>query len=200
MRHLGMQVRGTSPRGGLDDLLQERARCGRCVLDSMGRDSIHWYQPHSWLAECVRCADFLCGLEKRVPILCLRPGLEVVKGDVREFMAERCAIDHVADSIEPLVHLDGVLTHALANDVQRDLEIGERATGDTREDGEDVVARELVASEVEALACKAAWSLKEANGDGADVRNGDLRELSLRRQRPGVDALGELLFGEKEVL
>jgi hypothetical protein len=54
----------------------------------------------------------------------------------------------------------------LADDVQRDLEIGERATGDTREDGEDVVARELVAPEVEALACEAAWVLEEANGDG----------------------------------
>jgi hypothetical protein len=47
----------------------------------------------------------------------------------------------------------------LADEVQRDLEIGEWATGDTGEDGEDVVARELVAPEVEALACEAAWVL-----------------------------------------
>jgi hypothetical protein len=43
MRHLGMQVRGASRRGGLDDLLQERARCSGCVTDCMGRDSTHRY-------------------------------------------------------------------------------------------------------------------------------------------------------------
>src|SRR5258708_1706890 len=76
------------------------------------------------------------------------------KSDLGGLAAERCAIDREADTVEPLVHLGAVLTHALADDVQRDLEIDERATGDTREDGEDVVARELVAPEVEALAAK----------------------------------------------
>src|SRR6516165_5837951 len=141
-----------------------------------------------------------CALEERVPILCLCPRLEVVEGDVGELTAERCAIDRVADTVKPLVHLGAILTHALADDVQRDLEIRERATGDTREDGDDVVARELVAPEVEALACEAARVLEEANGDGPDVRNGDLRELSRRRERRGVDALRELLFAEEEVL
>ena len=125
-----------------------------------------------------RSRHILCALEKRVPILCLRPRLEVVEGDVGKLTAERCAIDRVADAVEPLVHLGAVLTHALADDVQRDLEIGERATGDAREDGDDVVARELVAREVEALAREAAWVLEDANGDGPDVRDGDLRELS----------------------
>ena len=101
-------------------------------------------------------------MEERVPILCLRPRLEVVKGDVGELTTERCAIDRVADTVEPLVHLGAVLTHAFADDVQRDLEIGERAADDTREDGEDVVARELVAPEVKALACEAAWVLEKA--------------------------------------
>jgi putative ABC transport system substrate-binding protein len=178
-------------------------RSGR---DAAGASSTVWVgldssvSPHSWLAECVGCADVLCALEEHVPIPCLRPRLEVVEGDVGELTAERCAIDRVADTVEPLVHLGAVLTHALADDVQRDLEIGERATGDTREDGEDVVARELVAPEVEALACEAAWILEEANGDGPDVRDGDLRELSRRRERRGVDALRELLFAEIEVL
>ena len=85
-----------------------------------------------------------------------------MEGDVGELAAKRCAIDGVADPVEPLVHLAGLPTHALADDVQRDLEIGERATGDTREDGEDVVARELVAPEVKALACEAAWVLEKA--------------------------------------
>src|SRR6266567_1133324 len=115
--------------------------------------------------------DVLCALEQRVPILCLGPRLEVVEGDVGEFAAERCAIDGVSDTVEPLVHLGAVLTHALADDVQRDLEVGERATGDAREDGDDIVAREVVAREVEALACEAAWVLEEANGDGPDVRD-----------------------------
>ena len=123
-----------------------------------------------------------------------------MKGDVGELTAERRAIDRETNTVEPLVHLGAVLTHALADDVQRDLEIGERATGDTREDGEYVVARELVAPEVEALACEAAWVLEEANGDGPDVRDGHLRELSRRRERCGVDALRQLLFTEIEVL
>jgi hypothetical protein len=123
-----------------------------------------------------------------------------VEGDVGELTAERCAIDRVADTVEPLVHLGAVLTHALADDVQRDLEIGEQATADTREDGDDVIARKLVAPQVEALACKTARVLEEANGDGPDVRDGDLRELSRRRERRGVDALRELLFAEMEVL
>ena len=101
--------------------------------------------------------------------MCLRPRLEVVKGDVGKLTAERCAIDREADAVEPLVHLDPVLTHALADDVQRDLKISERATGDPGEDDEDVVGRELVATEVEALAREAAWILEDANGDSADV-------------------------------
>ena len=39
-----VQVQRTSRRGGLDDLLQERARCSACVLDCMGRDSTHRYR------------------------------------------------------------------------------------------------------------------------------------------------------------
>ena len=87
----------------------------------------------------VGCADVLCALEECVPILCLRPRLEVVKGDVGKLTAERCAIDREADTVEPLVHPGAVLAHALADDVHRDPEIGERATGDTREDGADVL-------------------------------------------------------------
>jgi hypothetical protein len=112
-----------------------------------------------------------------------------VEGDIGELTAERRAIDGVADTVEPLVHLGAVLTHALADDVQRHLEIGERATGHTGEDGDDVVARELVAPKIEAPACEAARVLEEANGDGPDVRDGDLRQSSRRRKRRGVDAL-----------
>jgi hypothetical protein len=119
-----------------------------------------------------------------------------VEGDVGEITAERCAIDRIADTVEPLVHLDAVLTHALADDVQGDLEIGEWATADTPEDGDDVVASKLVAPQVEALACKAARVLEDANGDGPDVRDGDLREPSRRRERRGVDTLRELLYTE----
>src|SRR6266436_78379 len=156
--------------------------------------------PHPWLAECGGCADVLRAIEEPVPILCLRPRLEVVESDVGELPEERCAIDREADPLEPLVHLGAVLTHALADDGQRNLEIGKPATGDTREDGEDVVARELVAPEVEALAREAPWVLEEANGDGPDVRDGDLRERSRRRERRGVNALRELLLAEIEVL
>jgi hypothetical protein len=142
----------------------------------------------------------LCALEKRIPILGLCPRLEVVEGDVGKLTAERCAIDREADTVEPLVHLGAVLTHALADDVQRNLEISERATGDTRKDSDDVVACELVTPEVEAPACEPAWVLEKTNGDGPDVRDGDLREQSRRWERRGVDALCELFFAEMEVL
>jgi hypothetical protein len=82
----------------------------------------------------------------------------------------------------------------LSDDAQRDLEIAERATGDTREDGDDVIAREVVAREVKALAGEAAWVLEEANGDGPDVREGNLRELSRRREWRGVEALRQLFL------
>src|SRR5882724_5058293 len=142
----------------------------------------------------------LGALEKHVPILRLRPRLEVVKGDIGELTAERRAIEREADTLEPLVHLGAVLTHALADDVRRNLEIGKRATGDAREDSDDVVAREFVAPEVEAFAREAPWVLEEANGDGPDVRHCDLRERSRRREWRGVNALRELLLAEIEVL
>ena len=89
-----------------------------------------------------------------------------MEGDVGELTAERCAIDRKSDTVEPLVHLGAVLTHALTDDVQRNLEISERATRDTREDSDNVVACEFVTPEVEASACEAVWVLEEANGDG----------------------------------
>jgi hypothetical protein len=55
-----------------------------------------------------------------------------VEGDAGELTAEHCAVDREADAVEPLVHFGAVLTHALADDVQRDLEIREGATGHTR--------------------------------------------------------------------
>jgi hypothetical protein len=46
-----------------------------------------------------RTRHILSALEKRVPILCLRPRLEVVKGDVGELTAERFAIDREAEGV-----------------------------------------------------------------------------------------------------
>src|SRR4029077_14021521 len=53
--------------------------------------------PRSWVAECVGRAVVLGALEKRVPILRLRPRLEVVKGDVGELTAECRAVEREAD-------------------------------------------------------------------------------------------------------
>ena len=106
-----------------------------------------------------------------------------MENNVGKFAAKRCAIHRKTYAVEPFVHLDGILAHALADDIERDLVIAKRATGDARENGEGVIPRELVAREVEALACEAPRVLEEANGDGPDVRDGDLRELSGRRQR-----------------
>ena len=77
-----------------------------------------------------------------------------MEGDVGELTAERGAIHGKTDAIEPFVHLDCILAHALADDIERDLVIAKGAAGDTREDGEGVIPRELVAREVEALPAK----------------------------------------------
>src|SRR5260370_12390765 len=78
----------------------------------------------------------LCALQKRIPILRLRPRLEVVEGDVGKLTVERGAIHRKADAVEPFVHPGGILAHALADDIDRDLVIAKRATGDTRENGD----------------------------------------------------------------
>lgn len=126
------------------------------------------------LRDCAGVA--LSASKKRVPVLRRRPGLEVLEGDIGELAPERGAIEAVADPVEPSVHLDHILAHPLPDDVERDLGIVERPARDAGEDGGDLVARKVVAPEIEALAGEAARILKEANGDGADVRDGDLGE------------------------
>jgi len=56
------------------------------------------------------------------------------------------------------------------------LVVAERASGDARENCENVVPRELVAGEVEAPTRKAGWIFEDANGNRPDVRDADLRE------------------------
>src|SRR5260221_1785107 len=106
-----------------------------------------------------------------------------MESDVGKLTAERGAIHRKADALEPFVHFDGILAHALTDDIEWDLEIGEGTAGDAREDGDDFVARELVASKIEAPAYEAVWVLEYAYGGGPYVRDGDLRELPRRRKR-----------------
>ena len=107
-----------------------------------------------------------------------------MEGDVGKLTAERGAIHRKTDAVEPFVHPNGILAHALADDIERDLVIAEGAAGDAREDGEGVIPRELVAREVEALAREATGVLEDANGDRADVRDRNLRERPCRRRAP----------------
>ncbi len=123
-----------------------------------------------------------------------------MEGDVGKLTPERGAIHRKTDKVEPFIHPNGILAYALADDIERDLEIAKGAAGDTREDGEGVIPRELVAREVEALAREATGVLKDANGDRPDVRDGNLRERPRRRERRRVDPFSELLFYEIEVL
>jgi hypothetical protein len=92
-RHAGS--RGV-PSGGLDDLFQERPAMRRGRPRLCGLVSGPSVSPRSRVAECVGRALVLSALEKRVPILRLRPRLEVVKGDVRA--AERRAIEREGSS------------------------------------------------------------------------------------------------------
>src|ERR1700722_13561743 len=63
---------------------------------------------------------------KITPILSFSPGLEVLESDVGKFTAKRGAIHRKANALEPFVHLDDVLAHALADDIERDLKIRKR--------------------------------------------------------------------------
>ena len=40
-------------------------------------------------------------------------------------------------AVEPFVHPNGILAHALADDIERDLVVGEGTAGDARENGND---------------------------------------------------------------
>src|SRR4029077_107461 len=137
---------------------------------------------------------------KHTPILRLRPSLKVVEGDVGKLTAERGAIHRKTDAVEPFVHLDGILAHALADDIERDLVIAKGTAGDARENGEGVIPRELVAREVEALAGEASGLLEDANGDCPDIWDGNLREGPCWRKCRRVDPFSELLSNEIEVL
>src|SRR5260370_2745203 len=142
----------------------------------------------------------LCALQKRIPILRLRPRLEVVEGDVGELTAERGASRRNTDAVDPFVDRNGMLADALADDIERDLVIAKGAAGAVREDGQGVIPREFVAREVEALAGEATGLLEDADGERANVRDSNLRERPCRRKRRGVDPFSELLFHEKKVL
>jgi len=87
---------------------------------------------------------------KRTPILSSGPRLEVVEGNVRKIHGEapRDPPQNPTRS-KPFVHLDGILAHALTDDIERDLIIGKVATGDPRENAHGVITCELVAREVE---------------------------------------------------
>jgi len=122
-----------------------------------------------------------------------------VEGDVGKFTAERGAINRKADAVEPFVHPNGILAHALADDIERDLVIAKGAAGDARKICEGVIPRELVAREVEALAGEATGVLEDANGDRPDVHDRNLREHPCRWKRRRVDPFSELLFHEIDV-
>ena len=115
-----------------------------------------------------------------------------MEGDVGELTAERGAIHRIADAVQPIVHLGGILAHALADDIERDRVIAKGAAGDTREDGEGVIPDELVAREVEALAREATGVLKDATGNRPNVRDGNLGERPYWRERRRVDPFREL--------
>jgi hypothetical protein len=83
---------------------------------------------------------------------------------------ERGSIHRKTDEVEPFIHLNGILAHALADDIEGDLVIAKGAAGDTRAGGESVIPREFVAREVEAFAGDATRVLKNADGDRANVR------------------------------
>src|ERR1700689_1774849 len=100
---------------------------------------------------------------KITPILSFGPRLEVLESDVGKFTAKRGAIYRKAYTLEPFVHLDGVLAHALADDIERDLKIRKRVADDARENAHGLVPGEFIAREIETLAGEAGGLLQDAN-------------------------------------
>ena len=70
-----------------------------------------------------------------------------MEGDVGKLTPEYAAIHRKTDAVEPFVHPNGILAHALADDIERDLVIAKRAPGDARENGHGAIPGELVARE-----------------------------------------------------
>src|SRR5258707_15212116 len=101
---------------------------------------------------------------KSTPILSFGPRFEVVEGNVGKFTAKRGAIHRKTDAFEPFVHLDGILAHTLADDIEWDLVLRKRAAGDSRENGHRFIPRQLVAREIETLAGQTTVALEDANG------------------------------------
>src|ERR1700735_5158 len=137
---------------------------------------------------------------KITPILSFSPGLEILERDVGEFAAKRGAIHRKASALEPFIHLDGVLTHALPDDINRDLKIRKRAADDAREDAHGLIPGEIISRKVDTLAGKAGVILQDANGDRSYIRDGNLRVGSSRRERGGIGPFRELLLYKIDVL
>src|SRR4029077_10599457 len=66
------------------------------------------------------CTAF--GMES-TPILSLRPRLKVVETNIGKFTAERGAIHRKTDAVKPFIHLDSILSHTLADHIERDLKV-----------------------------------------------------------------------------
>src|SRR5260221_12408059 len=112
---------------------------------------------------------------KPPPIRSSSPMLEVVECNVGKFTAKPRAIHRKTDAVEPFVHLDGILAHALTDNLERDLIIGKVAADDPRENAHGVITSELVAREVETLPGESSGVLEDANGDCPDIWNSNLR-------------------------
>ncbi|MGA8406859.1 MAG: hypothetical protein WB680_06735 [Candidatus Acidiferrales bacterium] len=64
-----------------------------------------------------------------------------MESDVRKFTAERRAIHRKTGAVEPFVHFRGVLTHVLAYNLERNLEISEGAARDLRQNRDGIIPR-----------------------------------------------------------
>src|ERR1700755_2243244 len=104
-----------------------------------------------------------------VPVLRFDPLLEIVKADVGKFALQRGTINGETDTVKPLIHFYSVVAHALANDFERDLKIGDGPGDDLRKNSHGFVTGEFIASKIEALAGETIRVFKDADSDCADV-------------------------------
>jgi hypothetical protein len=110
--------------------------------------------------------------------------------DVGEIAAKSFDIGVVADPIEPFEH-DRRLGALLPGGRQRRLDVLERPAGRARHRLGHLHAGDCIPGDIDAPAENGLAPLGEDGDETADIGNGDLLELPLRRQRHGKPALGK---------
>src|SRR4051794_28075607 len=114
------------------------------------------------------------------PVEGASPTLERRPPHAGEVARERSPIDGVSDALEPAVHRHAIVTHGLADYIERELDVDQLAIEDLRQDAYAGFAGQLVAAQVVALAGVACRVFEDRDRRGGNILGRDLREGTVR--------------------